>query len=79
MPENFAVDELGLVEYTMGTTRKWQNILDDVRRTWAGRPVAEVKAVLRYQWAHSGGHLGEPQLSDWASALAEGQRVDFSR
>jgi hypothetical protein len=56
-----------------------QPILDRIRTRYAGRPVDEVREELRRAWgANAGRALPEPQLSEWSTRLAAGERINLA-
>ncbi|MHC1558190.1 hypothetical protein ACR9E3_04495 [Actinomycetospora sp. C-140] len=56
---------------------RFQAVLDEVLATHAGRPVDEVKPVLQARWraVNDGADLTDPELTQYAQALSDGQRV----
>jgi hypothetical protein len=54
-----------------------QQMLDRLLAECAGQPVEHVKPVLQREWAEAfaGGHITEPDLTTWATALSAGQRI----
>ena len=57
---------------------KFQLVLDETLESHGGRPVEEIRPVLADRWTSiNGAALGEPRLSDYSSALAEGRRVEL--
>ena len=55
---------------------KFQLVLDETLQSHGGRPAAEIRPVLAERWsAVNGAALGEPRLTDYSEAMAEGRRV----
>jgi hypothetical protein len=56
---------------------RFQPILDGLTQEFGGQPVAVVKEVLTQRWAagNEGASIGDPQLTNWATAISEGRRV----
>lgn len=58
------------------TAKEMQAVLDRVLRAGKGKPVAEVKRLLRREWRSAlGGDITDPDLTRWAKLLAAGQRI----
>lgn len=55
--------------------RDLQRSFDDLGRRYRGRPVHEVKVALRDVLRRGGGNAGEPELTEWATAISEGTRI----
>ncbi len=56
--------------------KEMQTVMDRVLRAARGRPVAEVKRMLRREWRSVlGGDITDPELTQWAALLAAGKRV----
>jgi hypothetical protein len=54
-----------------------QQMLDRLLADCTGQPVEHVKPVLQREWAEAfeGGHITEPDLTTWATALSAGQQM----
>lgn len=54
-----------------------QRALDDVFRSHNGKPVADIKPVLKRRWARigQGYKLTDPDLTAYAEAISEGRRI----
>jgi hypothetical protein len=78
---NFSIDKnaLGRVinHAVQQKANDGQRLLDQLLVDCAGQPVDHVKQVLRSEWARAfdGGHITEPELTTWATALSDGQRI----
>lgn len=57
-------------------TKSTQSALDALHRQMSGQPVERVKPKLAQAWKSKMGEaLTEPQLTEWATAIANGQRI----
>ncbi len=56
---------------------EYQEMLDSLLRRYKGRPVAEVKPVLRREWAGIGGSISDSELTDYATLISEGTRIEM--
>jgi hypothetical protein len=78
---NFNIDKNALgrvIDHAMQqTTNDGQRLLDQLLVDCAGQPVEHVKPVLQREWASAfeGGHITEPELTTWATALSGGRRI----
>lgn len=55
---------------------QYEKMLDSLRRRYTGRPVAEIKPVLKREWARiNGGSISDPELTDYATLISEGTRI----
>lgn len=56
--------------------KEMQKVVDRVLRAGKGKPVAEVKRMLRREWRTAlGGDITDPELTKWAELLAAGHRI----
>ena len=56
--------------------KKLQPVLDRLTRECTGQPLDEVKAKVAREWAQAaGGTITEPDLTAYAKAFSQGQRV----
>lgn len=53
----------------------YQKMFDSLLRRYQGRPVSEIKPVLRREWARVGGSISDPELTDYATLISEGTRI----
>jgi len=53
----------------------YQKMFDRLGRQYKGRPVAEIKPVLRREWSRLGGSLSEAELTDYATLISEGTNI----
>ena len=53
----------------------YQKMFDSLSRRYKGRPVSEIKPVLRREWARLGGTISDPELTDYATLISEGTRI----
>ncbi|MDR6317933.1 hypothetical protein J3R03_002129 [Actinoplanes couchii] len=50
--------------------------MDKVFEECSGRPVDEVRPLLTRHWTADGGNpIPEPHLTQWATAISQGQRI----
>ena len=69
-----AIDKLAK-EVVKEEGKKIQRTLDDLLRRYKGHPVAEVKSALAREWKKDGNNIGEPELTEWATHISEGTRM----
>jgi hypothetical protein len=58
-----------------------QNMTRDLARLsseYSGHGVDEIKPVLKRMWEKDGGTLTDPELSQYAEAISNGTRIEFS-
>ena len=55
----------------------YQKMFDSLLRRYKGRPVSEIKPVLKREWARIGGSISDPELTDYASLISEGTRIQM--
>ncbi|HLR94128.1 MAG TPA: hypothetical protein VK053_06365 [Jiangellaceae bacterium] len=55
----------------------YQQMFDSLLRRYKGRHVSEVKPVLRREWARVGGSISDPELTDYATLISEGTRIEL--
>jgi hypothetical protein len=78
---NFSIDKnaLGRVidHAVQQKANDGQRLLDQLLVDCTGQPVEHVKPLLRREWARAfdDGHITEPELTTWATALSEGRRI----
>jgi hypothetical protein len=81
MSSNFQFNEQGLRQLEREVIRKVapevQRIFDSVYRTHNGKPVDQVKPVLKLAWERQGGgaRISDPELTNLATAISEGTRI----
>lgn len=57
-------------------TKNTQTALDRLHRQMSGQPVEKVKPKLAQVWkSQMGEALREPQLTEWATSISNGQRI----
>lgn len=44
--------------------RQYQRMLDSLQRRYKDRPVREIAPVLKREWAHIGGSISDPELTE---------------
>lgn len=54
-----------------------QKMFDSLLRRYRGRPVSEIKPVLRREWARRDGTMSERELTDYATLISEGTRIQM--
>lgn len=76
MSGNFERDLNKMLQGTMkDIASEYQKMFDSLSRRYKGRPVAEIKPVLRREWALVGGSISDPELTDYARLISEGTRI----
>jgi hypothetical protein len=56
--------------------KSMQPALDNLHRQLAGQPVERIKPQLAQVWrAKAGRALTEPELTTWATAISQGERI----
>lgn len=53
-----------------------QKMFDSLLRRYRGRPVSEIKPVLRREWSRRDGTMSERELTDYATLISEGTRIE---
>ena len=53
----------------------YQKMFDSLLRRYKGRPVSEIKPVLRREWSRLGGSLSDAELTDYATLISEGTSI----
>ena len=46
-------------------------------RAYKGRPVSEIKPALQREWKKIGGSITDPELTQYASSISEGVRIQI--
>ncbi len=55
----------------------YQKMFDSLLRRYKGRPVSEIKPVLRREWSRVGGSISDPELTEYATHISEGTRIEM--
>lgn len=55
----------------------YQKMFDSLSRRYKGRPVSEIKPVLKREWSRVGGSISDPELTDYATLIREGTRIQM--
>lgn len=55
----------------------YQKMFDSLLRRYKGRPVSEIKPVLRREWSRVGGSISEPELTEYATHISGGTRIQM--
>ncbi len=55
----------------------YQKMFDSLSRRYKGRPVSEIKPVLRREWSRVGGSISDPELTEYATHISEGTRIQM--
>ena len=55
----------------------YQKMFDSLLRRYKGRPVSEIKPVLRREWSRVGGSISDPELTEYANRISEGIRIQM--
>jgi hypothetical protein len=57
--------------------KETQAFFDSMSRRYRGRSVEEIKPVLQREWRQKlDGTITEPELTEYATAISEGTRID---
>jgi len=52
-----------------------QRMLDSLHRSQAGKPLTRVKSAVQAGFRSIGGKITEPELTEYAKAISEGQKI----
>ncbi|WP_206662250.1 hypothetical protein [Propioniciclava sinopodophylli] len=52
-------------------------MFDSLPRRYTGRPVSEIKPVLRREWSRVCGSISDPELTEYANRISEGIRIQM--
>lgn len=52
-----------------------QKLLDDLGRRYRGRSVATIKPILKREWERGGGHIFDPELTEFSEAISQGRHI----
>ncbi|ACV06401.1 hypothetical protein I6I18_04650 [Kytococcus sedentarius] len=75
---NFERDLNRMVQGTVkDIASDYQKMFDSLLRRYEGRPVSEIKPVLRREWSRIGGSISDPELTDYATLISEGTRIQM--
>jgi len=55
----------------------YQKMFDSLLRRYKGRPVSEIKPVLRREWSRVGGSISDPELTEYATHISEGTHLQM--
>lgn len=55
----------------------YQKMFDSLLRRYKGRPVSEIKPVLRREWSRVGGSISDPELTEYATHISEGTNIQM--
>ena len=55
----------------------YQKMFDSLLRRHKGRPVSEIKPVLRREWSRVGGSISDPELTEYATHISEGTHIQM--
>jgi hypothetical protein len=73
--------ERDLKKMVQGTVKDiasdYQKMFDSLLRRYKGRPVSQIKPVLRREWARVGGSISDPELTEYATHISEGTRIQM--
>ena len=54
---------------------EYQRMLGGIVRTYAGRPAATIKPILRRNWQKIGGDMTDPELAEYTRHISNGTRI----
>lgn len=58
--------------------REYERMFDSLVRRYKGRPVSQIKPVLRREWRKiAGGDITNPELTEYAERVRAGTKVEF--
>lgn len=78
MSHNFERDLNKALQGTMkDIASDYQKMFDSLSRRYKGRPVSEIKPVLRREWARVGGSISDPELAEYATLISEGVPIEM--
>lgn len=78
MSGNFERDLNRMVQGTVkDIASDYQKMFDSLLRRYEGRPVSEIKPVLRREWSRIDGSITDPELTDYATLISEGTRIQM--
>ena len=78
MSDNFERDLNNMLQGTMkDIASDYQKMLDSLSRRYKGHSVAEIKPVLRREWARVGGSISDPELTDYATLISGGTSIQM--
>ncbi len=56
--------------------KNYQRLFERITTRYQGRPLEEIKRVLRTEWRREGGDITDPDLTEYAQAISEGRRIE---
>lgn len=56
---------------------EYQRMFDGMVRTYAGRPSATIKPILRRNWQKIGGDITDPELTVYAQHISDGTKIQI--
>lgn len=56
--------------------KDWQKMFDSLSKRYAGKQVSTIKPVLRREWKKLGASPTDRELSDYATLVSEGTRIE---
>ena len=58
--------------------REYERMFDSLARRHKGRPVSQIKQVLRREWRKiAGGDVTDPELTEYAECVRDNIKVEF--
>lgn len=55
----------------------YRKMFDSLGRRYQGRPVSEIRLALRREWSRLGGSISDPELTEYATHISEGTRIEM--
>jgi hypothetical protein len=78
---NFQFDQGAIDKFAKdavkGEANRIQKLMDDLLRSYTGRPVSEVKVALAREWSKGGGNISDPELTEYATHISEGRHIEI--
>lgn len=71
--------ERAVAEKTDELATEYENAVRSLALELKGRPVEEVKPLVRARWSDLGGEISDPELTQIATAISEGAKIRFRR
>ncbi|MEU7913962.1 hypothetical protein [Microbispora bryophytorum] len=68
-----------LVDETVNeVARQYEHALDQMGLDLKGRPVEDIKSLVRARFEDLGGDITDPELTNIARAISEGTKISFN-
>ena len=57
--------------------QEWTQTMERLAIRYEGRPVQEIKPILKREWERNGGTITDPELAEIAQMISTGTRIEF--